>query len=294
MSFPTRGQIYQEPLDRIRSTLGRVSLDTFYQVVFSFGKDRDWFNTRSSISGSSLNAGLDYKQKMSLLCAEAELPGTGFSASSAIGHFQGIQEQFATIKDYPPLNLVFYVDADHVMIEIFDQWMEYINPTIGNRRRLNAYKRLRYPESYKEVIHITKFERDTFNSKSSRNPARLLTYEFVNVWPTNMTSMKVNYGGSNVLKLSVQLAYDRFFTSYTTENVRPLPIDTGSNATAKDLVNRHAGFDRSFGNTSGPGTDFVERDTATGARMDAGGDGPLRYANGKLVYDAQGNIQDMF
>ena len=78
---------------------------------------------------------------------KAELPGTGFSATSAIGHFQGIQEQFATIKDYPPLNLVFYVDADHVMIEIFDQWMEYINPTIGNRRRLNAYKRLRYPES---------------------------------------------------------------------------------------------------------------------------------------------------
>ena len=174
---------------------------------------------------------------MSLLCAEAELPGTGFSASSAIGHFQGIQEQFATIKDYPPLNLVFYVDADHVMIEIFDQWMEYINPTIGNRRRLNAYKRLRYPESYKEVIHITKFERDTFNSKSSRNPARLLTYEFVNVWPTNMTSMKVNYGGSNVLKLSVQLAYDRFFTSYTIENVNPLPFDNGT-PTTSDLVNR--------------------------------------------------------
>ena len=168
MSFPTRGQIYQEPLDRIRSTLGRVSLDTFYQVVFSFGKDRQLVQRRSGISGSSLNVGLDYKQKMSLLCV-TELPGTGFSATSAIGHFQGIQEQFATIKDYPPLNLVFYVDADHVMIEIFDQWMEYINPTIGNRRRLNAYKRLRYPESYKEVIHITKFERDTFNSKSSRN-----------------------------------------------------------------------------------------------------------------------------
>ena len=56
--------------------------------------------------------------------------------------------------------------------------------------------------------------------------------------PTNMTSMKVNYGGSNVLKLSVQLAYDRFFTSYAVENVHPLPIDTGSNATAKDLINK--------------------------------------------------------
>jgi len=242
VSFPTSGQIYQEPLDRIRSTLGRVSLDTFYQVTFSFGKADTWFKSSSATSGSFLNAGLDFKQKMSLLCAEAELPGTGFSATSAIGHFQGIQEQFATIKDYPPLNLVFYVDADHVMIEIFETWMNYINPTQGSERRTNAIKRLNYPENYKEIIHITKFERNTFNSKStpSQNRSRLLTYEFVNVWPTNMTSMKLNYGGSNVLKLSVQLAYDRFFTSYAPagRDVRTQPIESGSDAKAKDLINR--------------------------------------------------------
>jgi len=48
----------------------------------------------------------------------------------------------------------------------------------------------------------------------------------------------VNYGGSNVLKLSVQLAYDRFFTSYTIENVNPFPNNTGSSVTTSDLVNR--------------------------------------------------------
>ena len=238
MSFPTRGQIYQEPLDRIRSTLGRVSLDTFYQVTFSFGKVDKWFPSKSSTSGAIENNGLDFKQKMSLLCAEAELPGTGFSATSAIGHFQGIQEQFATITDYPPLNLVFYVDADHVMIEVFDTWMQYINPTYGNRRRKNAYKKLRYPESYKEIIHITKFERDTFNSRSTTRGSKMLTYEFINVWPTNMTSMKLNYGGSNVLKLSVQLAYDRFFTTYTSDDVVP-QILGNPQAKASDLVNRN-------------------------------------------------------
>jgi len=295
VSFPTRGQIYQEPLDRIRSTLGRVSLDTFYQVTFSFGKADTWFKSSSATSGSFLNAGLDFKQKMSLLCAEAELPGTGFSATSAIGHFQGIQEQFATIKDYPPLNLVFYVDADHVMIEIFETWMDYINPTITPRvknRSLNAIKRLNYPEDYKEIIHITKFERNTFNSKStpSQNRSRLLTYEFVNVWPTNMTSMKLNYGGSNVLKLSVQLAYDRFFTSYAPAggDVRTQPIDSTPPATSDDVVKRFPPVNRSgsvFGNTAGPDTDFVERDSATGARMDGGSDGPLITSRQALGLD---------
>ena len=225
MSFPTKGQIYQEPLDRIKGTLGRVSLDTFYQVTFSFGKMGNWFKVPSSISGSSLNDGLNVQQKMSLMCTEAELPGTAYNATSAIGHYQGVQESFATLRDYPPLNLTFYVDADHVMIEVFESWMDYINPTIGQQAS-NSFKRLRYPKSYKEIIHITKYERDTFRKKTSFIPAnntrsRQLQYEFINVWPTNMSSMKVNYGQSNVLKLSVQLAYDRYRTNNSVDTVIP-------------------------------------------------------------------------
>ena len=40
-------------------------------------------------------------------------------------------------------------------------------------------------------------------------------YEFVNCWPTNLTSMRVAYGDSNVLRCNVQFAYDRFFTEFT-------------------------------------------------------------------------------
>ena len=226
MSFPTKGQIYQEPLDRIKGTLGRVSLDTFYQVTFSFGKLATWFGSPSATPGSSLNDGLTVQQKMSLMCTEAELPGTAYNSTSAIGHYQGIQESFATLRDYPPLNLTFYVDADHVMIEVFEKWMNYINPSVSSERASNSFKRLRYPNSYKEIIHITKYERDSFKKKTSFIPTNntkssQLHYEFINVWPTNMSSMKVNYGQSNVLKLSVQLAYDRFFTSYTANQVIP-------------------------------------------------------------------------
>ena len=45
-----------------------------------------------------------------------------------VGHHQGIQESFPNLRNFPPLNLVFYVDADHVILEVLETWMSYINP----------------------------------------------------------------------------------------------------------------------------------------------------------------------
>jgi len=161
------------------------------------------------------------------MCAEAEIPGTSFQTSLAVGHHQGIQEEFPNLRTFPPLNLTFYVDADHVILEVFESWMTYINPITGGKnakRKVNAYGRFNYPEDYKEILHITKFERDTFLDElpvkttppklPRESTTRLTSYEFVNVWPTNMTSMRVAYGDTNVLRCSVQFAYDRFFTTF--------------------------------------------------------------------------------
>jgi len=46
---------------------------------------------------------------------------------------------------------------------------------------------------------------------------KLMSYEFVNVWPTNLSSMRLAYGDSNVLRCSVQFSYDRFFTTFNYE-----------------------------------------------------------------------------
>ena len=50
----------------------------------------------------------------------------------------------------------------------------------------------------------------------------------------------------------------------------------------------------SFGGTNGSNTDFVERDTATGARMDGGSDGPLLLPDGSPAYDSSGRLRSMF
>ena len=225
-----------------RETVGRASLDTIFQVTFSFGNWQKWLDNdtgasfpTASTSGDKRSQGRDFMQKMGIMCAEAELPGTSFQTSLAVGHHQGIQEEFPNLRTFPPLNLSFYVDADHVIIEVLEKWMTYINPISTNKRQLNAFGRFNYPEDYKEIIHITKFERDAFiddiekeNNKQQgildslpqfqRKPTtKLMSYEFVNVWPTNMTSMRLAYGDSNVLRCSMQFSYDRFFTSFNYE-----------------------------------------------------------------------------
>ena len=230
MSFPKRGQIFKDRIDRIKSTVARPSLDTFYEVNFSFGKYQTWL---SNAPGKRRTQGTDFMQKMSLMCTQAELPGTSFVPSSAIGHRQGIQEEFPNLRNFPPLNLVFYADADHVIIEVLESWMSYINPIFNSGiRDSNAFTRFNYPEDYKETIHITKFERDTFirESRNASYQSDLTSYEFVNVWPIDLTSMRVAYGDSNVLRCSVQFAYDRFFTTFNYNDIQ------------KQVVNRPVGI----------------------------------------------------
>ena len=225
MSFPKRNQIFQDRIDSIKDSVARPSLDTFYQVDFSFGKQSIWL--RGNRPGLKRTQGLDFTKKMSLLCTQAEIPGTKFSETTTIGHHQGIQESFPNLRNFPPLNLTFYCDADHVILEVLESWMTYINPVFTGLRNSDAYTRFNYPETYKETIHISKFERDTFTSRAVNRTYRsnITSYEFVNAWPADLTSMRVAYGDSNVLRCSVQFAYDRFFTSFNYADMRSQVIN---------------------------------------------------------------------
>ena len=225
MPFPDRRRIFSKSILDARQTVGRPSIDTLFQVHFDFGNHPTWLESsdevrqfptnerrRGIFSGGERVQGSTFTEKMSLLCAEAEIPGTSFQTSLAVGHHQGIQEEFPNLRTFPPLNLTFYVDLDHVILEVLESWMTYINPISAKDKRVsNAYGRFNYPEDYKETIHVSKFERDL----NTDNPTtRITSYEFIKAWPTNLTSMRVAYGESNVLRCSIQLAYDRFFAEF--------------------------------------------------------------------------------
>jgi len=236
--IPSRGQIFKGSVDKVRDTVARPSLDTFYEVKFSFGKYTEWLG---ALPGKKRTQGADFMTKMSLLCTQAEIPGTSFVESSAIGHFQGIQETFPNLRNFPPLNLAFYVDADHVILEVLETWMTYINPVANGVNSPRAYAVFNYPEDYKETVHITKFERDTFikESRGSVYQSDMTSYEFVNAWPTNLTSMRVAYGDSNVLRCNIQFAYDRFHTTFNYPDVKRRPVATADGLSSKDILNRN-------------------------------------------------------
>ena len=238
MSFTKRDLIFKDSVDKIRDTIARPSLDTFYEVEFAFGKTDKWLsslNTTGSsfgtVQGQNRTQGRGLAQKMSLLCTQAELPGTSFVESTAIGHRQGIQESFPNLRNFPPLNLVFYVDADHVILEVLESWMSYINPIFSpDQNEDKAFSRFNYPDDYKEVIRITKFERDTFikESRDASYQSDLTCYEFKNIWPKNMTSMRVAYGDSNVLRCNLELVYDRFITNFNYQDTQTTVLNSSS------------------------------------------------------------------
>ena len=251
--FPRRSDIFKGSILDTRDSLARASLDTLYQVTFSFGKVEKWLE--NNLPGKKRTQGFDFKRKMSLLCTQAEIPGTNFTKLYAIGHHQGIQEEFPNLRTFPPLNLTFYLDADHVILEVLETWMTFINPIQqGMKRNLNAFGRFNYPEEYKEILHITKFEKDTFvdQPRRSRNnlerglppvprdktQSKLTSYEFVNVWPTNLASMRVAYGDSAVLRCSVQLAYDRFFTKFHYDDSLSSVENTPFEGQARESLNK--------------------------------------------------------
>ena len=233
MSFPKDSELKPKNMLDVRDPVSRVSLDTFYQVTFSFGKQSNWF--KGTASGGKKFDGLDFKQKMNLLCTQAEIPGTSYLTTQAVGHHQGVQEIFPTLRQFPPLNLTFYVDADHLILEVIESWMSYINPLSTNSADPRTFGRLSYPETYKETVHVSKFERDTFlEGKNTAGDSISTTsashYEFVNVWPQNMQSIRISYGQSSIMRCSIALSYDRFFTDFTSFQ-SSIPVASG------DLVN---------------------------------------------------------
>ena len=242
--FPRKSDIFRGSTLDIRDSLGRVSLDALYQVTFSFGKSRTWL--KGDEPGKNRTQGTDFKRKMSLLCTQAEIPGTSFTTDLAVGHHQGIQESFPNLRNFPPLNLTFYCDADMVILEVLERWMSFINP-VKNKRDYAAFSRFEYPEDYKEILHVTKFERDTFSEKKGSYQSGMAQYEFVNVWPTDLTSMRVAYGEPNVLQCSVQFVYDRFFTSFDNiESEKAVPIQTPNGIVNSNDIQNFVDFEESI------------------------------------------------
>ena len=168
---------------------------------------------------------------LALFCSEAVLPGSSLQVGTIDGLRQGLSQKYATFRRFPDIILTYYSQTDYYTNDVFNAWMEFISPTrisqgsfgTDTEQRVNAnnaYRRMRYPETYKCDLEITAFSKDTtqefyklrdtsrFNLQIPSN----ITYYIKNAFPTNIVAAPLAYGRPELIKTTITFAYEQFHT----------------------------------------------------------------------------------
>jgi len=192
-----------------RTDITKLSLTNEYQVNISgiAGALRDYLKRFYDVDNNYLNGAVG------IMCSEATLPTSSFATAEVKDNFQGINQQFAHTRMYLDSDFTFYIDRKYNVLKFFEGWMDYISgdnieTRINRTDSQNYYRRFNYPMQSNETVGykcgsltISKFDRN-FNHQ--------ISYEFINAFPKAMTSIPVSYGDADILKVTVQFAYDRY------------------------------------------------------------------------------------
>lgn len=216
-----------------RDIFGNLSLTSQFKVSLHLTnadaggeKLMTWLTNSGVINNSKVKGNRINPFIYDFYCAEAIIPGVTFDVTEEMGSRQGTIERFPTRRIFPEFTMTFYVDNQYNLIRLFEEWMNFINPLYGDIGLLpanikgqgnaegkdkNNFFRFRYPDDYKRILSITKFERN-FNSEDPKNVKfpPTLTYRMIDAFPTNITAMPLTYEGSQITKTTVTFQYLRY------------------------------------------------------------------------------------
>ena len=195
-------------ISEVKAKLLNPALTSHFQVVIGRPSREDGsFNRYLSESGAYHDA-----DRLNLMCCETALPGSQLATTEQLNDFSGVSERHVNRRQFDDrIDLNFYCDANQYLpIRFFEAWMKYItNEDAGGSKRENFSYRMKFPNSYKGTLEITKFERNMEFGGVGRT--KQLTYGFVNVFPLAISSMPVSYDASDLLKCNVSFAYSRYY-----------------------------------------------------------------------------------
>ena len=219
----------------VQELFREVSTTSHFKVTLFLGDAARTGNPDSDLNSWLISCGVLGNRgnlnslRYEFMCHSTNLPGSTMRLADEFGSRQGITEKFPIVRDFSELTMDFYVDAqDYGIIRLFEEWINFINPLYtksgrareGSSRGSNSSKihfdaenfyRMRYPDTYRKDVAITKFERDfqVQNGEVISRPAQL-TYKFINAYPINLTATPVSYEVSTITKTSVTFNYERY------------------------------------------------------------------------------------
>ena len=231
-------------VSKIKSRLLNVAQSSLYRLTLPVPQA-----VRSRLSLGSY----DY-DNISLMCCEASLPGSSLTTHEVNNDYAGVTEKMAYRRLYDEaLSLTFYVDRDYQVIQMIEAWMDYITGVDNTKTYEDPYvsHRMAYPNTYKNNIYLSKFERDHFMREYSANQigrvnrgaggrvrtARTtLDYTFVSAFPLSLTAIPVSYEDSQVLKCNVSFNFIRYVQQRRQSLFRTSSTDDFSVGMTRDMI----------------------------------------------------------
>ena len=156
----------------------------------------------------------DILSEAGVLCKATSLPGSSI-ATHDVKDFYGVTQKHAYARQFDgTIDLTFYIDSNYQMLYLFEFWMEFIMQLNGqNPRGGNSYFKASFPDDYRSSLYIYKFNKD--HDSVLKEELGTMTYEFINAFPQNISSVGVSYDASSVLEFTVTFAYERYITDRT-------------------------------------------------------------------------------
>ena len=284
------------------SKFGNIAQSSQYRVHWAWPPDVRRHLSAQKIPYILMNEG-------SVLCKATSLPGSSLSTHDIANDFYGVTQKSAYRRQFDgSIDLTFYIDSDYGMLYMFEAWLEYIMQMqcdSGDPNSKGVTYTASYPDSYRCLLYLHKFNKDHQGVPSSRRgvhgaaanvygePGNII-YTFVEAFPQNISSTSVSYDPSQNLEFTVSFAYTRYITSRSVsrnggtagrpnpgrrQSTKSSPIDNPSNPSTRWVGKNSTWVDRNNkviaprvdenGNVIGPnlGETLVNQPTGEGGQL---------------------------
>lgn len=197
---------------------------------------RNWMLNYTDLPLDPLDNGVT--DKISLLCSEANLPGSSLLTHEINNDFTGQTERHAYRRSYDDrIDFTFYVDERYDIVKFFHNWITFIVNDKAPKEEQASYginqktynSRVRFPSDYyTQEMKIIKFEKSIglkdypsgFSTPSTgtygpqvNEQENVLVHSFVNAYPISINSIPVSYDQPSLLKCTVSFTYSRYYVA---------------------------------------------------------------------------------
>ena len=190
----------------ISSFLGHISKYGGVSTSNNFIVEVDYFDSNGDYAKRA-----QLNESLLFMCDEAQLPNVNSATGTQNGVLTGIGSvDYPHTRIFTEVQLSFMLDANLSLLKFFNNWYSriFIDPIKNPGEKLspsNRATRLSYRSGYATTMRITKTEPGPEDG-AQRKP---ITYVLENAWPYSIDAVPLQFGASQITRLTVNFKYER-------------------------------------------------------------------------------------